>query len=217
MPVGIIKKNLDIAYMDYSLSLGNIISSNRLANTKNFTLSLLDEFRRIPNYMLIVIDSVKELALDKSKYPNYCSSVFDKYVDILNDYIQKLIDTKGNINGMLVIYGFNKFVSTVDKEKFSKLIDTIKKYEKMNIIVIDDAAKIKALAFESWFTSTFSVNDGIWIGKGISDQSVFRLTTVKKEMLQDIKTDMGYVINESSATLCRFIDFVSKGDEDNGK
>ncbi len=212
-PLGIIKKNLDIAYFDYTLSIGNIISSNRLANIKNFALSLLDEFRRIPNHMLLVIDGAKDLALDKKIYPNYCAGSFDKYLDILLDYVQKLIDKNSSIEGTLVIYGLNKFMTSIDKDKFSKLLDLIKKYEKLSVIIIDDATKIKTFAFESWFSSLFSINDGIWIGKGIGDQTLFRISNIKKEMLQEIKNDMGYVINESNAVLCRLIDFVSKGDE----
>ena len=214
IPIGITKKNLDIAYMDYSLSVGNVISTNRLSNAKNFVLSLLDIFRRIPNYMLLIVDGNKDLNLDKSMYPNYCSASYDKYLDILLDYVQKLIDKNGNISGTLFIYGFTKFMNTVDKTKFTNLIDLIKKYEKLNIVIVEDAAKLKAYAYETWFSSTFSVTDGIWVGKGISDQSLFRLTTVRKEMLADIKNDMGYVINESSANLCRLIDFVSEGDKD---
>ena len=200
--------------MDYSLSVGNVISTNRLSNAKNFVLSLLDIFRRIPNYMLLIVDGNKDLNLDKSMYPNYCSASYDKYLDILLDYVQKLIDKNGNISGTLFIYGFTKFMNTVDKTKFTNLIDLIKKYEKLNIVIVEDAAKLKAYAYETWFSSTFSVTDGIWVGKGISDQSLFRLTTVRKEMLADIKNDMGYVINESSANLCRLIDFVSEGDKD---
>ena len=213
LPVGIIKKNLDIAYYDYTLSIGNIITSNRLSNIKNFALSLLDVFRRINSHTLIIIDGVKELNLDKSMYPNYCNGNYDKYLDMLIDYVKKLIDKKASIEGTIVIYGFNKFMTSIDSNKFSELLDLIKKYEKINIVVIDDATKIKSFAYESWFGSMFSISDGIWIGKGIGDQTLFRISNIKKEMLQEIKNDMGYVINESNAVLCRLIDFVSKGDE----
>ena len=214
IPVGIVKKDLDIAYIDFSEFVGNIIASNRLANLKNFSLSLLEVFRRIPNHMLLIIDGVKELNLNKDLYPNYCTSNYEKYLDMLIDYVQKLKDKNSNINGTIVIYGFNKFMSTVDSTKFGTLLDLIKKYEKMNIVIIDDVAKIKSFNFEPWFASTFSTTDGIWVGRGVGDQSLFRLTTVRKEMIQDIKNDMGYVISESNASLCRLLDFVSKGDND---
>ena len=138
---------------------------------------------------------------------------YDKYLDMLIDYVKKLIDKKASIEGTIVIYGFNKFMTSIDSNKFSELLDLIKKYEKINIVVIDDATKIKSFAYESWFGSMFSISDGIWIGKGIGDQTLFRISNIKKEMLQEIKNDMGYVINESNAVLCRLIDFVSKGDE----
>ena len=67
--------------------------------------------------------------------------------------------------------------------------------------------------FEGWFTNIFSVNDGIWIGRGLSDQSLLHLSNINKEMTKDYKTNMGFVINESSATLCKFIDFISHDKE----
>ena len=70
--------------------------------------------------------------------------------------------------------------------------------------------------YESWFSSLVNKNEGIWIGKGISNQNAFQLGMVTREMNAEIKNDMGYFISEGSATLCKFIDFVSKDDE-NGK
>ena len=58
-----------------------------------------------------------------------------------------------------------------------------------------------------------SINDGIWVGKGMSDQGLFHLTTITRDMQKEYKNDMGYIINESSATLCKLIDFISKEGE----
>ena len=81
--------------------------------------------------------------------------------------------------------------------------------------MIDDVSKIKNYSFESWLTSIVNFNDGIWIGKGISDQNLFHLSVVNKLMTQDLKNDMGYYISEGSVTLCKFIDFFTE--EENGK
>ena len=74
---------------------------------------------------------------------------------------------------------------------------------------------MKAVKFDEWFKDIFSVNDGIWIGKGASEQSLFSLGGITKEMMQSYKNDMGYLISESTGTLCRFIDFVTVEDDDN--
>ena len=70
------------------------------------------------------------------------------------------------------------------------------------------------LRLVSWFTSIFSLNNGIWIGRGITDQNLLRLTSVTKDMTKDYKNDMGYLIEEGLPSLCKFIDFVSDGREE---
>ena len=80
---------------------------------------------------------------------------------------------------------------------------------------MDDASKIKQFSFEGWFNSFFSLNDGIWIGRGIADQNLLHLSTVNKEMMQDYKNNMAYLVTESVGILLKVIDFsTSKKEED---
>ena len=95
-----------------------------------------------------------------------------------------------------------------------KLSELLKTYEHFYLIMLDDASKIKSYLYDSWVTSIINNTEGIWIGKGLSDQGVFRLSSITKQMSIDLKNNMGYYINEGSATLCKLIDFISKDDED---
>ena len=218
IPVGISKKDLEISKINYLSNLGNIITSNKLANTEKFVRSLLMIIHDIKNTVLMVIDPMSILNLDKSSYPNYYQKDFDTVIDNITNYIQKLLDSKSSMEGIICIYGFSKFVSKVkDTTKINKLTQVIKEYEKISIVIADDFGKIKNYGFETWFTSIFSVNDGIWIGKGISDQGLLHLSNVTREMTKEYKNDMGYLVSESSGTLCRFIDFVSVEEETDGE
>ena len=210
IPVGISKKDLEICKVNYLSNLGNIITSNKLANTEKFVRSLLMIIHDIKNTVLMVIDPMSSLNLDKTSYPNYYQKDFDAVLDSITNYIQKLLDNKSSMEGIICIYGFSKFISKVkDTTKINKLTQLIKEYEKISIVITDDFGKIKNYGFETWFTSIFSVNDGIWIGKGISDQGLLHLSNITREMTKEYKNDMGYLVSESSGTLCRFIDFVT--------
>ena len=90
----------------------------------------------------------------------------------------------------------------------------LKKYEKIGIILIDDVSKMKQFAFEMWFTGNFELGNGIWVGRGMSDQSLFKVSTFNKEMQENIKNDRGYFIIEGLAKQCKLIDFISKDDSD---
>ena len=131
--------------------------------------------------------------------------------------MKQLSETKQEIEGVIVIYGFAKFITKLKDTNQAQLdvfFKTLKNYEKISLIVVDDASKIKNFSFDNWFSSTFNTNDGIWIGRGVSDQNLLHLSSVSKEMTKDYKNDMGYCVIEGVASLCRFIDFVTKEDSD---
>ncbi len=215
IPIGISKKELDVVCVDYFMNLGNIITSNKLSNMETFVRSLLYLFRLMPNTNIIVLDVNHFLNLNKMEYPNYYTSDMDKVLDQLMDYVTKLKEIGSQNKGFVLVYGINKLIDKLeDKKKFEELIKVIKAYENITVILVDDASKIKSYSFESWFTSLFSTSDGIWIGRGLSDQNLLRLTTINKEMTADYKNDMGFYVSENVGTLCKFIDFYSKENED---
>lgn len=209
VPIGISKNNLEIITTDLISNIGSIISSNKLANTQTFILSLLEILKLIVKNNLIIIDSIRALNLDINIYKNYYNNEFDYVTENLNKLIDKFIESKSNESGIIVIYGVNKFLTKLeDTSKFEELLEKLKKYEKIGIIVVDDTNKLKAQQYETWFSSNFSTSDGIWIGRGVSD-SLLRLSTIEKEMMKDIKNNMGYFIQEGMATKIKFIDFIS--------
>ena len=218
VPIGISKKDLEIVTVDFLASPGNIITANRISSCLNFIKSLLTVIGSTKNSTLMVIDVTKALNLNTNEYPNYYTENISDILGKITEYLQKLIDAKSENEGIILIYGLNKFVSKVnDNNKILEFIKKIKEYEKISVIVVDDAAKIKQYAFESWFTGTFSTNDGIFIGRGVSDQNLIRLSTITKEMSKDIKNNMAYYITEGYATLLKVIDFVSKEEEQDEK
>ena len=93
----------------------------------------------------------------------------------------------------------------------------MKKYERMFLLIVDDALKLKGFAFESWYTQTFNPTSGFWIGKGVSEQSVLRVGQMNREMQKDYKNDMGYFFQDGSISLVKYIDFFPKEGEENGK
>lgn len=213
VPIGISKKDLEIITYDFTLNIGNFIASNRLSNIDKFMKSLLYVFRNIKDINLFIIDPMKLLNLNINYFSNYYTSNFDDVVDKMIEGIQKLFENKQNMEGIIVIYGLNKFVNSIKKNKLEDLSKIIKSYEKFSLIMVDDASKIKSFMFDSWLSSISSTNDGIWIGKGITDQNLFHLTTINKSMTQELRNNMGYIINEGSVDMIKLIDFISNGDE----
>ena len=119
------------------------------------------------------------------------------------DYLK---DNKRKV--LILFYNFNNYIDKLsDLKKFDNFTNVIRKNENINIVVVDDYLKLKALQFADWFRVLFNLSDGLWIGKGVSEQTLFHISAVNKEMLQNFKNNMGYLIAENRATLCKLIDF----------
>ena len=210
IPVGISKSNLEIVNMDYTLSLINIITANRIVQTKKMVTSLIKEFKSIPNFLLMIFDPNMELNLNTEEFKNYYTTNISKNVENITNYIKSLSVKNTEVSGLIVVHGLQRFVDSIeDKKLLDDLINELKKYENISMLVIDDVAKIKKYSIEQWFKDSVNINNGIWIGRGISDQGLLHISSMKREMLADIKDDMGYVINDGAAILTKYIDFIS--------
>ncbi len=203
VPVGISKDELEIAHLDLTSNMGTVISSNRLANTKTFVESFLQILNEFKDVTLLIFDPKKELELDKNVFRNYYAENIDAYTDKIMNYL------KNNERKVLILfYNFNNYIDKLsDLKKFDNFTNVIRKNENINIVVVDDYLKLKALQFADWFRVLFNLSDGLWIGKGVSEQTLFHISAVNKEMLQNFKNNMGYLIAENRATLCKLIDF----------
>ena len=215
IPIGISKKELEFCKVDYLTNLGNIITANRIANTEGFVKSLLWIINHISNCLLI-IDPMNALNLNNKQFLNYYTDNMKETMTNVKNYLKKLKEENSNQTGVIVIYGISKLIAKLEnQQEMTELIKLIKEYEKISIVIVDDASKIKQFSFEGWFNSFFSLNDGIWIGRGIADQNLLHLSTVNKEMMQDYKNNMAYLVTESVGILLKVIDFsTSKKEED---
>ncbi len=163
---------------------------------------------------LIILDATSTLEISNTEFPNYYNEhleeVIQKIIELINRYKEK----EQSEEKIVLIYGINKLINKISSsEVINNLVKAIKEYEKVGLIIVDDSSKLKKkYAFEQWF-SIFSINDGIWVGKGMADQNLFHLTVINKEMTKNYNNDMGYVISESTATLTKYIDFVSNNEK----
>lgn len=214
VPVGVSSKELEIVKMDYKSNLSGIITSNKLSNMYYFVRSFLYELRSIKENNMIIIDAVNELRLDKQLYLNYYTDNLDKVFESVLNFILKLKESGSQQKGTLFIYGVSKFISRLTAgQTMEQLVDAIKSYEGISLILVDDAKKLKEYGFETWYKIVSSY-DGIFVGRGVTDQSVIRLSDVSRELSAPIKNDMGYVIIEGEPILTKLIDFEEhKGDD----
>ena len=215
IPVGMSKDKLNVVSFDFTSSIGTLLTSYKLRNMMDFVYSLVFEFTKVSNLNVLFIDGTEKMKNIGQLVSNYYNNNFDSLLGKIEEYLDNVKNSNSNSSQIVMIYGFDKFMSKLgNSQEFNKFIDKIKATENCRIIIMDDSVKLKQYSFEAWFTKTFSGSDGIWVGKGFAEQNIFKTGVVKKEYLQEVKNDMGFVINEGIVSQIKFIDFTEKGKDD---
>ena len=215
VPIGIARDTLDPVIYNFNEYASTIISANIIDYTKNFVQSLLDILTKIKNLTIVFIDGTKEFTEAKQEGISYINENYEANIKNLVD-VENKITNNLELNIVYIIYGIDKFINKLDKkDSIEQLANSIKKSDNSNLIVIDGFKGIKNAEQSQWFSSIKNSTDGIWIGKGFGNQSIFRVNKITKEMNDSIKNEYGYYIKESEGNLLKFIEFhINKNEEE---
>ncbi len=210
IPIGISKEDISVETYDFKANKSCLILSNRITDTTYFVRSLIEEFK-VLNQNIIVIDPFN--FFEGINIQNYYNSNFDVVCDKLTTYLRQ---NAINEDIYIVINSISTLLQKVsDASKVNNLLDTIRTNDYIHLIVIDANGKIKQLSFEQWFISLIGNNNGIWIGRGITDSGVIRIANTNKDMQNNYNKYMGYLVIDNYASLVKFIDFYhEEGDID---
>ncbi len=210
VPIGIIKNDLQVCYVDYLSNIGNIVTSLKTENTMHFICSLSMVLEQMKGVHTILWDATTTLSSYRKCFYQYYDQNFNALLKDMIISLDKANQMSQKPEIVIFIYDLDKWVSKIkDVSLLSTFVQKLKTYEKISIVVADAASKIKKYAFEPWFTSVFNINQGVWIGRGISDQGLLHLSNVTREMTTNYKNDMGYFVDDGLAILCKWIDFLS--------
>ena len=84
------------------------------------------------------------------------------------------------VNGLCVVIGLEKFFSKLDDEHktmFKEILKNNKEALKLTFVFIDIPSSFKKYEYEEWYKNNFDMDDGIWIGSGVTQQYVIKLST----------------------------------------
>ena len=210
VPIGITKETLETSKFNFTSNNSTIISGYKIDNIKIFMLSLLTVLKEIKGLTTIFIDPKKDLEDAKNLVNNYYSSDIEKTIEVLNDFTAKNKEmTNGRI--LFIIYGVsnlkNMLTSTINLESMFK---NIQANINMNLVVADGVRQLRNIELDKWYTIIKTNTDGIWIGKGLGESQLFRLSPIPKEAALLIKDTYGFNVFEQQATLIKVIDFFDK-------
>ena len=213
LPVGISKSTVEIQYMDFISNLGTVISSNHFDMTIPFTKSLITLAKQIKGINLIIFDPKSTLGLSKEEYPNYFTDNFDNVVVKIKDYVDNLIKNDSAQEGLLIINGVDDLLKKIaNQDDLEQLTQALKNYEKIGTIFVETNGRFKNHTLSRWFKNLYNNSNGVWIGDGVSLQTIVSCT-INRAMQAKVKDNsFGYVISDNSAEQCKLLDFFTDDD-----
>ena len=72
---------------------------------------------------------------------------------------------------------------------------------------------MKKIIFETFFQDYVVTSNGIWVGNGVSEQSVLKVTTYNKQQTANIGNKFGWVFKSGNVELTKLLN--CEGDSDN--
>ena len=217
VPIGVSKNSLEIVNYDFTGYLSTFILSTTSLNTSYFSKALIREISSIKNLQLIVVDINSELLDIKDKINYYYDNNSNSIMDTLLDYIRRLKESSTKIKTVIYFQNFNKFITKVDGNKIEEFSNEIKDLENISLLIADDYKKLKKYEYENWYRNIVNDTDGIWIGTGLSDQNIFKLSRLTKEMEKTYRNNFGFVITDGRAELVKLVENVDNRGDINGK
>lgn len=204
VPIGVATGNLKIAAVDFTKAHVNIISGKMSDEVFNFGANIVKEIISLKDKYSIVFDM-----------ENVCNKKFDyeKEMEKFNKIIE-IGPKDGKIhNHICIIIGIEKFINKLSNGK-DEFYEMLKKVENMySVIIMDNAAKIKAYQYDMWYKNYISGDTGIWVGNGVDTQYLITTSATKKELVADCGRSQGFYINQGKVVLIKLLGI--KGENNN--
>ncbi len=206
----IIGYNNDLKMIKYNFDDKNIniISGIDMKVISKFVNPLIKQYAYLNKNDVIVIDSNKDNGIKEINNLNYIDSDFDKYIELLYDYVNKIYNIDEDNTELrhrtIFINGFNKFYNSINnKDKFIELLNRTTKLNIINIIIIDDYIAIKKNYKELWYKEVIEKSDSIWVGKDILKQDVIVANNI---LDNDINDNYCYLIEYGIPILTQYVE-----------
>ena len=82
--------------------------------------------------------------------------------------------------------------------------------KRVYLVFNTDLFNLKKIGYESWFRQFVTINNAIWIGKGLNNSTIHNLTTSLRSLSFPLPPNFGYNIKNGKAIRIK----VLEGDED---
>ncbi len=186
-----------------------LITGKNIKENIKFIYGLTSILSKISNVKVRVIDMLSIFNKPILDIKIFNDKIDEVFAAIEKDVLTRTITQDNAINIIIGIGRYKQYLKSGGIEIFQNVFNKIPLSKKETFILIDDYDKLKALKLESWY-SQINNNEGIWLGPGLSNQSIFATNEMTQEDKKYNYEGLAYTITDAKYTV---IKTVMDGDE----
>lgn len=225
-PVGIGKKSLSIVLCNIHSKVVYPVVSQEIHQCVDFmeewmkVLSKLTKVVCIDAEQILNIEALNGVDIISGDYEEYVHTLFSDTVERNNTYKDAKMDPKSLESferKIIVLVGYKRFLSQLTTDGQEKLGLVLLKAEsnyKLHFILVDSVSDFSSCNYEEWYKKQITGADGIWIGEGIADQYMLKVSKLTNELYEEIGDEYGYVLNRNRPTLVKLLSSMKEEDVD---
>lgn len=217
VPVGIGKKNLQVAGVNLSGSVAYPVAAQDIREAVSF----VEEFACVCAEAAdtVVVDGERILnGMEKapvhvidSDYESFVVELFSEMVLRNNTFKDAKLDmtslerVKERIHIFVGMAAIINSLSEDGKEKLSLLLEKAESIYKLHFVIVDSASQYGSYNLEPWYRRQISGTDGLWLGDGIADQYQIKVNKVTADLYEDLDSEYGYLVTRGRPALVKLL------------
>ncbi|WP_449537779.1 type VII secretion protein EssC [Ferdinandcohnia sp. Marseille-Q9671] len=218
LPIGVEKDSLAVTYYDVGQSFVNLVVGSSGEVCAGVMQGVSEVIHANEKNELIVLDPNEELVAEgRWKYVSSSAEIEETIVYLFNTLVFRNNTTKDAIAEgspapvfeplYCVIHSFSDMMMALSEDGQDKLKVFLERGDGLNVylVISDRADGLNSVAFEPWFKKQVSLSDGIWVGNGVTDQFLLKISKVTNSMYQEIPEGFGYVLVKGKPKLVKLL------------
>ena len=216
IPVGVAKKSLETACVNLAGRVAYPVAAQDIGDTADIARALvlllqekvsavLVEAEKLPNRDGIRCETVSE------QFDAFVASLFADMVNRNNTYKDagsEAAALDGFEERVYVVYGVRKLFDRLGedgKDKLAVLLEKAESIYKLHFILLDSVAQLNTFSYDAWFKRQIPGGDGLWIGDGVTEQYVMKISKITSDLYAEVGSGYGYMVAKNRPVLLKLL------------
>lgn len=218
-PIGVERNSLQTSNYDFSDYI-NLVLSNDSTTNDGFINGLSEMYEAHTDDELIIIDTNETIQASTNKRYRYVSETNE--IESMVVYLFTTLVNRNNTSKdameqgkepptykriTCIIDSFSDMFGRLSEDGKDKMKVFLERGDSLNVhfIITDRVNKLTSLTYENWFKQQVSLTEAIWLGNGIAEQYLLKITKVSTDMYKEIPEDFGYIIKKGKPVLVKLL------------